>query len=147
MKVNRKYKRNFWADFLMIIIILLIFVLIPFGYTPTLQNSFTNALFIIAFGILLIYLKTKFFFDCVSVDNKFKITYYNNMGIERSFLISNDSKFVIIRRNSIFGKKISVRIFHTDGVDTFVVLDEDVISKLPESNLDNICDKNPFNIN
>ena len=69
------------------------------------------------------------------------------MVIERSVLISNDSKFVIIRRNSIFGKKISVRIFHTDGVDTFVVLDEDVISKLPESNLENICDNNPFNMN
>lgn len=137
MKVNRKYKRSFWADFLMIIIILLIFVLIPLGYTPSLQNSFANALFIIAFGILLTYLKTKFFLDCVLSDNKFKITYYNNMGIERNVCFSNDSKFVIIKRNSIFGKKILIRVFHDQGVNTFEVLDESVISNIPETNLDN----------
>lgn len=147
MKVNRKYKKNYWADFLMIIIILLIFILIPFGYTPTLQNSFANALFIIAFGILLIYLKTKFLLDCVLDRNQFKITYYNNMGIERNVFFSHDAKLVVIKRNSIFGKKTIVRIFQNNKVHTFVVLDEEILSKLTESNLDNVCDHDPFNMN
>lgn len=125
----------------------MIFVLIPLGYTPTLKKSFANALFIIAFGILVTYLKSKFLLDFVSVDNQFKITYYNNMGIERNVFFPNDSKFVVIKRNSIFGKKTLVRIFHNQGVNTFEVLDDDVISKLSESNLDNICNKKPFKIN
>jgi len=141
MKVNRKYKRNFAADFLMIIVILLIFVLIPLGYTPTLQNSFANALFIIAFGIFVTYLKSKFLLDCVLIQNQYKITFYNNMGIERSVYFSNDAKFVVIRRNSIFGKKTLVRIFHNQGVNTFEVLDEEVLLKLPENDLNTFYDE------
>jgi len=140
MKVNRKYKRSFWADFLMIIIILLIFVLIPLGYTPTLQNSFANALFVLAFGILVTYLKTKFFLDCTFVKDKIKVTYYNNMGIERSVLLSNDSRFYIIRRNSIFGKKTLIRVVDGYNVNTFEVLDELIIEKIPKSNLEAFYD-------
>jgi len=138
MKVNRNYKRFFLGDLLLIIGILLIFVLIPLNYTTTLQKSFSNALFIIAFGILVTYLKTKFFLDCVLVNSHFKVTYYNNIGMEMNIKFPKDSKFVIIRRDSFFGKKTLIRVFHKEGVKTFEVLDDGLLSKLPESEVNNV---------